>query len=229
MDSSKGIARTAGWLYLVVIATGIVSLGIVPSLLSGHGDALATVDHIAASRMLFRWGVLCELIQYAVFVLVPFVLYRLLQQVDRTMAVLMVALAVFGMALSLAAVGHKLDILSLLDNDAVGKLLSADQLNAQLMLGLDAYDNGILIAKIFWGLWLFPFGYLVFRSGFLPRILGILLMAGCFSYLIDFFGNMLFSGYADTRFAGLVMLPANIGELGIGLWLLIVGRTITRA
>jgi hypothetical protein len=225
MDSSKEIARAAGLLYLIVILTGIFSLMYVPSHLSGHGDALATIDHISASRWLFRWGALVELVQYAVFVVLAFILYRLLQQVDQLMAGVMVALVVIGMALSMAAVVHKLDILSLLDNDAVGKLLSADQVNAQQMLSLDAYDNGILLAKIFWGLWLFPFGYLVFRSGFLPRILGILLMLGCFSYVIDFFGNMLVSGYADTQFADLIMLPSGLGELGICLWLLIMGRS----
>jgi hypothetical protein len=83
------------------------------------------------------------------------------------------------------------------------------------MLSLEAYGNGLLVSEIFWGLWLLPFGYLVFKSGFLPRVLGVLLMIGCFGYLIDFSGQVLFPGYTQTPLAHFVRLPGSIGELGI--------------
>ncbi len=85
---------------------------------------------------------------------------------------------------------------------------------------MDAYDNRVFVSEIFWGLWLLPFGYLVFKSGFLPKTLGVLLMLGCFSYLIDFFGRLLFPHHAVP---GFVMLPASLGEIGICLWLTIMG------
>jgi hypothetical protein len=85
------------------------------------------------------------------------------------------------------------------------------------------YDNGILLVSIFLGLWLLPFGYLVYRSGFLPKILDILLMRGCLGYLMNFTGNMLVKNYAVTGVAKFVSLPASIGEIGTCLWLLIVG------
>ena len=90
-------------------------------------------------------------------------------------------------------------------------------------MSLDAYRNGILVSSIFWGLWLLPFGYLVFKSGFLPRILGTLLIIGCFGYLIDFLGRALFPSYPDTAIASYVTLPGSFGEIGTCLWLLIVG------
>ncbi|WBL44238.1 DUF4386 domain-containing protein [Algoriphagus halophytocola] len=73
------------------------------------------------------------------------------------------------------------------------------------------------------GLWLFPFGYLVYISGFLPKLLGILLMAGCFGYLITFFGGFLYSDFNETMISDIVGYPAPLGEIGICLWLLVMG------
>jgi hypothetical protein len=97
------------------------------------------------------------------------------------------------------------------------------------MLSLDAYKEGLRVVQIFWGLWLLPFGYLVFKSGILPRALGILLMLGCFGYLIDFTGRALFPGYAESGIAGFVRLPASLGEIGICLWLLVMGARESKA
>ena len=90
------------------------------------------------------------------------------------------------------------------------------------MLHIDNYYNGIEISQIFWGLWLFPFGYLVYKSGFLPKLLGILLMAGCFGYLIKFFGGFLYSDFNKTIISDIAGYPASLGEIGICLWLLIM-------
>ena len=223
MDSNKKIARTAGLLYLIVITTGIFSLAYVPSQITVQGNALATVNNIVRSELLFRLGIVSELIQYTVWLLLPFALYRLLHKVNRNVALLMVALVVVSVAISFGNVAHKLDVLTLLRGVHTFRAFTTDQLNAHVMLSLDAYHNGILIAGVFWGLWLFPFGYLVFKSGFLPRILGVLLMMGCFSYLIDSFGGILFPGYTATIIPSFILLPASFGEIGICLWLLIVG------
>jgi hypothetical protein len=91
------------------------------------------------------------------------------------------------------------------------------------MLYPENYNNGIEISQIFWGLWLLPFGYLVYKSGFLPKLLGVLLMLGCFGYLITFFGGFLFPNYLKTTFSDIVSIPASVGEIGICLWLLIMG------
>jgi hypothetical protein len=105
---------------------------------------------------------------------------------------------------------------------------SPERLQATAMLSLDAYSNGLLVTKLFWGLWLLLFGYLVLSSGFLPKILGILLMLGCLGYMIDVFGGLLAPGYSDTSVSDYVLLPASVGEIGTCLWLLPVGARQSR-
>ncbi|MEO6365091.1 MAG: DUF4386 domain-containing protein [Luteimonas sp.] len=178
--TNKAAARTAGALYLIVVVTGIFSLAYVPSQVIGHGDAATTVRNIMASEWLFRLGIVAGLICYTTFLLLPFALYKLLSPVGKHAAALMVALAVVSVPISFVNMLNKLDILSLLGGVGYLQAFTADQLHAQVMLSLDAYSNGLLVLKIFWGLWLLPFGYLVFKSGVLPRVLGILLMLGCF-------------------------------------------------
>ena len=102
-------------------------------------------------------------------------------------------------------------------------VFDAEQLQAQVMFHLRLYNNGILFNSVFWGLWLFPFGYLVYKSGFLPRVLGIFLMLGTVGYLVDFSGRALFPLYRETALADFATLPASIGEIGTCLWLLIMG------
>jgi hypothetical protein len=132
----------------------------------------------------------------------------------------MVVFAIVSVPISYLNIHNKVDILSLIGNAEYLKVYTAEQLQAQVMLLLESYHNGILIAEMFWGLWLFPFGYLVFKSGFLPKILGVLLMVGCFSYLIEVFGGLLLPNWEIPFF---VMLPASLGEIGTCLWLLIMG------
>ena len=220
MDSNSKTARLAGLMYLVIVVTGVFSLMYVPSQMSGHGDAAATVSNIVNSESLFRLGIAAASLQYVVFLLLPLVLYKLLAPVSKNVAVLMVALAVASVPIDLMAVANQFDILSLLNNDHYQTLFTSDQLNAKVMMILDSYYNRILVAEILWGLWLFPFGYLVFKSGFLPKALGVLLMIGCFSYLITFFGQTLFPHYNIPDF---VMFPVMVAEIGTCLWLLVVG------
>ena len=223
MTPDNRIARTAGLLYLVVVVTGMFSLAYVPSQIDTHGDALVTARHIVASLSLFRWGALSELIMAASFLLLPFALYRLLHPVNRRLALLMVVLVAVSIPISFVNVVNKLDILSLLGGTELSQAFTRDQLNAQVMMHLVGYRNGMLVSQIFSGLWLLPFGYLVFKSAFLPRLLGVLLILGGFSYLIDFAGTLLFPGYGDSTLAELIMLPPSLGEIGTCLWLLIIG------
>lgn len=230
MDSNKKNARTAGLLYLIVVLTGIFSLVYVPSQITVPGDASAMVSNIVASESLFRLGIAAGLICYTAFLLLPFALYKLLSPVGKTAAVLMVAFVVVSVPISFVNMLNKLDVLSLLSGADYLQAFTTEQLHAQVMLSLKAYSNGMLVSTIFWGLWLLPFGYLVFKSGFLPRILGVLLMVGCFGYLIDFFGRVLFPGYAEAAIASFMTLPGSFGEIGTCLWLLIMGaREPTRS
>jgi hypothetical protein len=220
MDSNNKTARLAGLLYLVCIVTGLFSLMYVPSQIKVHGDAAATASNIIASESLFRFGIAVGAIGYIAFLLLPLTLYRLLSPVNKECAVLMAGFAAIFVPVDFAAIANQLDILSLLDGRIYQQTFTPDQLHAKVMLLFDAYYNKVLVSEVFWGLWLLPFGYLVFKSGFLPKFIGILLMLGCFSYLITFFGEVLFP---KRSISGVVMLPATLGEVGICLWLLLIG------
>jgi hypothetical protein len=224
MDLKK-TARVAGLLYLIIVVTGLFSLMYVPSHIMVAGDAAATIRNILASERLFRMGIVVELLSHCIFLVLPFALYKLLSPVDKDAAVLMVALGVMIVPITFVNNISKLDALSLLSGADYLRALPAGDSQARVMLALKSYSNGILVSKVFWGLWLLPFGYLVFKSRFLPRVLGILLMLGCFGYLIDFVGRALLPGFGQTVIASVVGLPAAFGELGICLWLLIVGAS----
>lgn len=135
----------------------------------------------------------------------------------------MVLLAIMSVPVFFVNVQHLLGVLSLITDTTNSTRLSADGIQSQIMLYLNQYDNGMRIVHIFSGLWLFPFGYLVFHSRFLPRVLGVLLMLGCFGYLVNFAGYILVPSYATMGISSYISLPASIGEIGICLWLLIVG------
>ncbi len=220
---NKKTARTAGLLYLIVVVTGIINLAYVPSRIVVRGDVSATVDNITTFEPLFRFGIVAGLICYTAFLLLPLALYKLLHPVGKVAAILMVAFAVVSVPVSFGNELNKLEILSLLSRDDYLRAFTTEQLQARVRLLLDAYSNGLLVLQIFWGLWLLPFGYLVFKSGVLPRVLGILLMMGGCGYVLDFFGSALFRGYAETSISNYVTKPASFGEIGICLWLLIVG------
>ena len=221
--SNKRVARFAGFLYLLVVVNGIFSILYVPSQLIVWDDAAITLTNITENEFLFRMGIVSGLICYISFLLLPLALYKLLEFVNRDVALLMVFLVVASVPVSYLNLVNKLDVLSLTSNAEYLKALDASQLQFQMMSLLESYSNGVLIALIFWGLWLFPFGYLVFKSKILPRFFGICLMLGCFGYLIDFAGVFFFPDYGKTLVPTIVGIPASIGEIGICFWLLIMG------
>lgn len=216
-------ARGAGLLYLVVVLTGIVSLAYVPSQISVPGNAAATVANIRTYEPLFRVGIAAGLVCYTAFLLLPLLLYRLLAPSGRAAAATMVALATASVPIAFGNLVHRLNALSLVGGGDHLAALTPSQIDAQVMIELAAYGNGLLVVKIFWGLWLLPFGYLVVRSGLLPRLLGLLLMAGCLGYLIDVGARLFVPAYGTAAVARLVTLPGSVGEIGTCLWLLIMG------
>jgi len=221
--SMKGNARVAGLLYLVTVVTGMFYLGYVPSQLASHGDASAAAARILQSETLFRLGIAAELLCNVAFLLLPLALYRLLAGAGRTAAMVMVAFATASVPVAFANVVHRFEALSLLGDAQYLRVLTPAQLHAQAMLQLDAYRHGLLVLEVFWGAWLLPLGHLVFRSGFLPRLLGVLLVLGGVGYLVDFLGTLLLPSYPASPVADYIMLPASLGEIGTCLWLLAVG------
>lgn len=228
MLKSIGPARAAGLLYLIVVLTGILSLAYIPFQLIDHDDAAQTISNISASLDLFRLGIAAGFVCYIAFLFLPLALYKLLAHVNQPIALIMVLLAIISVPISLGNMANKLDVLTLLSDNAYLLNMPEEQLQRWVMLSLARYNNVILVAEIFWGLWLLPFGYLVFKSNMLPRILGLFLMLGCFGYLIDIFGRTLFPDFPQGVIASDVTSPAAIGEIGTCLWLLLFGARASK-
>jgi len=223
MYSQNKIARITGLLYLVIIVTGIFYLKIIPSKLIDWHNPATTFNNITASETLFRFGILGELFGYVLFMFLPLVLYKLLSPVNKTYALLMVILGLISLPISFFNMLDKFAVLTLVSHADYLHVFNPAQLQAEVMLHLHNYNNGNMIASIFWGLWLFPFGYLVFKSGFLPKAIGILLMIGCFGYVINFACDLMLPQYGKSGLSAFVTAPASLGELAICLWMLIVG------
>ena len=223
MTSNKKTARIAGLLYLGVVLTGIFSLMYVPGKLIVWKNATLTYQNIASSDSLFRVWILSGLLCYTFFLFLPLVLYKLLKPVNENHAKLMVLLAVLSVPVFFLNVQNLFTVHSLVSDVSNQFGFPAEQTQTQVMLYLKQYDSGLTIVHIFSGLWLLPFGYLVFKSGFLPKVLGILLMMGCFGYLINFIGDTLVPNYSKMGIASYIQMPASVGEIGTCLWLLIMG------
>jgi len=220
MNPTKKTARTAGLLYLVLAVTGGFSMLYVPSLIV-PGDAAATAKNIVAHESLFRIGIVSGLVCQVVFVFLVLALYKLFKGVNNTHASVMVALVVAAVPVAFLNMLNQLAALHVLSGAGYLRVFAPDQLNALLMLFLDLHSQGLLIVEIFWGLWLLPLGLLVIKSRFIPGFLGVLLIIGCFGYLIDFLTRLLFPGY--TAIVSPIAGASKFGELAMILWLLIKG------
>jgi len=221
MSSLSGKARLAGLLYLAVTVVGVFSLLYIPGLIYVPGDAAATAHNIASHEALFRTNIFLEIWGATLEIFLVLALYRLLAVVNRSLAMLMLVLGLIDVPIffvnSLNDVGALLfargaDFLS-----AFGE----PQRDAMVMLFLRLHHYGEVVNEVFWGLWLLPFGLLVYKSRFLPRLLGVWLILNCFAYLAQNVTGILLPQY--TTVVSNVSLPLQFGELAIMLWLLVLG------
>ena len=222
MNSINKTARMAGFLYLIYIVISISSDVIGRSKLIVFGDAAATAQNIMASEWQFRTiGFMGDLVSAVLFLLTAWALYVLLKPVNKNIALLFLLLNLGGVAVQCFGDLNLYASLLLLSGADYLKVFQADQLQALAMLFLYLRENGFMMAQIFYGAWLFPLGYLVFKSGFLPRILGIVLMIHCVAWLANFLQFFLFPGYEVIHY--LTYPLGFISEFGLTLWLLIMG------
>jgi hypothetical protein len=213
-------ARVAGFLYLSLLPFDVFGSLYVPSILIVPGDAAATARNIMASESLFRLGIASALIGQIIVILVGLALYQVLKPVNKNMAVLMVILNLVATPIAMLNELNHLAILLLLHVRG----FTPDQLHALVSLFLNLYALGLNIVGLFWGLWLLPMGYLVFKSGFLPRFIAVLLFIGCFGYLIQDFTAFLLPNL-EGNVAWFAVLT-SWGELLLALWLLIKGVNV---
>ena len=224
--SPRNPGRFAGLLYLLVSIPGAFALLYVPGRLIVDGNATATAANIAASGTLFRFGIAVQLISQALFILVPLALYELLKGVSRRHATLMVILIVVAIPIAMLNELNAVAALALVRGADFLSTFEQPQREALAMLFLDLHAHGLDVAGIFWGLWLFPLGVLVYRSRFLPRFLGMWLGLAGVAYVTLSLTAILLPQYRDRVFV--ISQPATIGELAFMLWLVIKGASPPR-
>jgi hypothetical protein len=221
MNSTKKTARLAGVLYLVNAVTGFYGIVYVPGKLIVSGNTVATANNILASERLFRLGIVSEVICAAEFIYVVWVLYRLLSGVSKTHAALMVFWGLVCIPVMVVNVLSEIAALMLLRGADFLSVISQMNREALAMLFLDLHRYGYIVGWIF-GPWLFHLGVLMYRSGFIPRFLGVLLIAASFGYLADSLTPLLLPSYVSVV-SRIASIPLTLAEPALILWLLIVG------
>jgi hypothetical protein len=217
MESPNKLARTTGILYLLVILLGVVSEGIVHNLIIVPGDITATVNHITDYETIFRFGFVISLTRFVVYILLVLALYKLLRPVNKDWSLIMVAIALVSISIGMVSLLFQYAAPLLLSGNGYSTLFTADQWHAQVLFFINLQVMGDKASQIL-AIWLLPLGYLIYRSGFFPKILGVLMViAGC-GYVIDFLGFFLLPDL-NWQIAGFAFLA----ELPFPLWLLLKG------
>jgi hypothetical protein len=225
MEPTDKAARVAGAWYLSLVLIGPFSLMYVPGKLIVHGNAAATASNILNHETLFRFSILADMIGAVIFICLALALYRLFSGVNKTHASLMVALVLVSATVGFLNTLNNIAALTLFRGGAdFLSVVDKPQRDALAMLFLRLNFQGDIINEIFWGLWLLPFGLLVMRSRFLPRILGVWLIVNCFAYVALSLTGILLPQYYDVAFRS--AFPALLGEVAIMLWLLIKGARV---
>ncbi len=221
MNSLSKTARMAGLFYLLYIVTTILADVLARAPLIVFGDAAATARNIMASEWQFRLGITGDLVSAVFFLLAAWALYGLLKPVNKQLALSFLLLNLAGVAVYSINLLNQFAAVLLLSGADYLKVFQADQLQALAMFFLTVHHNGYWLAQIFFGAWLFPLGYLVYKSGFLPRILGTVMMIHFVGWVMTFLQFFLFPGLEVISY---VTYPLGfISEFGLTLWLLVMG------
>ena len=213
-------ARVAGWLYLSVALTGPFVLLYVPGKLFVPGNATATASSILAHQSLFQAYIVGGFVLESLFILTVLALYRLLKGVNLQLATLMVILVLLDAPLSFASIASEVATLTFVRGADFLAVFDKPQRDALAPLFINVERQRILV-EIFWGLWLLPLGLLVYRSGFLPRLLGVWLFINGLAYLAQSATGLLLPQY--LKLVSTIASPVLFGEVALMLWLLIVG------
>jgi hypothetical protein len=221
MNTRKHTAHFAGLLYLLWILTAVYGLLIVQPKTIVAGDASATAEKILAHEFLFRTGIVNGVLSSFIWVVLGVTLYKLFREVNESLARLLVALVIVQVPATF--IMEACSIASLMV--CKGSLLASFEIvqREEFAILLLKFNDYVTIAlEMFWGLWLFPFGQLVIRSGFIPRILGVFLIVNGIAYVIHFLTHVLWPEYQQLVFRWATPVW-TLGEISIMLWLLVKG------
>ncbi|MBC8755955.1 DUF4386 domain-containing protein [Kordia sp. YSTF-M3] len=219
----KKLARLAGFYYLINVILSVFYMEYLPSQIVVWGDAEATMSNLLNNEMLYRFGVIAGIFVHISFIMLPLTLYRLLNHINKQYAIVMVLFALISVPISFTLLIDQIELIGIVTDYSSLDITGQTGANLKAITFFERLTNGFFLCQTFWGLWLFPFGYLVFKSGFLPKFLGVALMLGCITYMIDVVGGVMFSNYYEYFNTRILIIPAAIGEIGMCLWLLIVG------
>ena len=221
MNSLKKTARLAGLLYLIWVITGVYGIFFVSSQTVVQGNAVATANKIIANEFIFKTGIINDIISNTIWVFIVLILYRLFKQVNKRQAKLLVALVIVQIPVFFFMEALNITSLMIFKGEIL-KTFELSQRQDLAMLFLKISDNGTIVLETFWGLWLFPFGQLVYKSEFIPRIFGVFLIFNGIAYIIHSFSILLFPDYQAIVWQFAIPFWV-LGEISIMLWLLIKG------
>lgn len=226
--SQRQAARVAGYGYLIIIIFAIFAEFFVRTKLMVPGNAAITANNIIASEWQFRLGIVSYLIAAISDVVVALALYVFLKPVNKSLALLAAWFRLIHATIFAIALNNFFSVLQILSGADYLSVFNNGQLYAQVMLYLDAFNDGWLIGLVFFGLHCLVLGYLIFKSDFIPRILGILLVAAAFGYLTDSFAHFILPRYTDYEaiFLVVVAVPAITAEFALCFWLLFKGGKV---
>jgi hypothetical protein len=220
MESPNQLARTTGILYFLVILAGISNEIIVGNFIFVPGDITTTVNHIAAYEPIFRLGFVISLTRFAVFIFLVLALYKLLRPVNKDWALVMVAFALVSISIGMVSLLFQYAAPLLLSGNGYSTLFTTDQWYAQVLFFINMQKMGDKAAQIL-AVWLLPLGCLIYKSGFFPKILGVLMVIAGLGYVTDFLVFFLLPNL-NWQVAGLAFLA----ELPFIIWLLIKGVNV---
>jgi len=219
--------RLAGLFYLAIILLGLFGEAFVRAKLVVSGDPAATAHAISASPLLWRMGIVGDLLMHVFDIPVLVVLYLLLKPVNKSLALTATFINLIQTAV-LAA--NKLSLLVPLYLSSGSRYLTAfppAQLQTLSYVAIKAHGYGFAVGLIFFGVACLVRGYLMFESGYVPKVYGFLMVLAGFSYLINSFALLLAPAFAAALFPA-ILLPALIGELSFCLWMIVKGVSLTQ-
>jgi hypothetical protein len=219
--SRKSIARRAGVLYLLMAITAAFSLMYIPSKILVQGDASATLQNLLAQESMVRWVIVSHFVCHSIFLVLVMTLYKLFKGIENHTAWMMVLFVAVQVPLIFVAETFSYTVLMIAKGELMQSLQAAQKADFVLLF-LKLRSTCFLSAQVFWGLWLIPLGRLAFASGFMPRILGGLLIAGGIAYLMQTSAYLLVPEQFSTITS--VMYPVHtIAEVSMILWLCSIG------
>lgn len=220
MNLNKKIARLAGLVFLMMFVFGLVAEIFFRQKIFSSSDLATTANNILSNTLLYRAGILSDILMSLSYMLTALVLYKLLSSVNKNMAATMVVFATAGSVLLLFNILIEIAPLYILNGNGFMSAFNSGQRQSLAMLFYNLYQHGYMIGQIFFSLWVLPLGVLIYKSGFIPKVLGILFMIETISGLLAVTVHFLLP---NSTIESIMMLPMMIAEFSFMFYLLIRG------